>query len=181
MSLQETLLRSAGRFVISAMKKLIISIAAMGLLLVGNSRLSAEELTISLTDLSAFDYQPEVPDSSDRVVRAKKDYLSGFMPQEILKLDKKSISITGYMMPIKSDGQVVQEFLLVANTMACCYGVMPSYNEFIYVKMTGPGAIAVDNVPITLYGKLSIEETWENGFFSHLYFIRGQKVEIGTF
>ena len=177
----ETLLRSPGRFVISVMKKLIISIATMGLLVVGNSRLSAEELTISLTDLSAFDYQPEVPDSSDRVVRAKKDYLSGFLPQELLKLEKKSRSITGYMMPIKSDGQVVQEFLLVANTMACCYGVMPSYNEFIYVKMAGPGAIAVDNVPITLYGKLSIEETWENGFFSHLYFIRGQKVEIGAF
>ena len=34
------------------MKKLIISIAAVGLLLVGNSRLSAEELTISLTDLA---------------------------------------------------------------------------------------------------------------------------------
>jgi len=165
----------------SAMKSLIFTIAAMGLLLPGASEVSAEELTINLTDLSAFDYQPEVPDSSDRVVRAKKEYLSGFMPQEILKLDKKSISITGYMMPIKSDGQVVQEFLLVANTMACCYGVMPSYNEFIYVKMTGRGAIAVDNVPITLYGKLSIEETWENGFFSHLYFIRGQKVEIGAF
>jgi len=26
-----------------------------------------------------------------------------------------------------------------------------------------------------------IEETWENGFFSHLYAVRGQKVEIGKF
>lgn len=142
---------------------------------------SAEELSIQLSDLSAFDYQPEVPESSDRVVRADKEYLLSFMPEPILKLNKKSISITGYMMPIKSDGQIVQEFLLVPNTMACCFGVMPSYNEFIYVKMTGPGALAVDNVPITLYGKLSIEETWENGFFSHLYAIRGQKVEIGKF
>jgi len=165
----------------SAMRSPIFILAAWGFLSTAPNELYAEEHTINLTDLSAFDYQPEVPDSSDRVVRAEKEYLSGFMPQEILKLDKKSISITGYMMPIKSDGQVVQEFLLVANTMACCYGVMPSYNEFIYVKMAGPGAIAVDNVPITLYGKLSIEETWENGFFSHLYFIRGQKVEIGKF
>lgn len=180
MSFRETLL-AFWRILLFSMKSTVLALIATGLLLFGSNRLSAEELTITLTDLSAFDYQPEVPDSSDRVVRAKKDYLSGFMPQEILKLDKKSISITGYMMPIKSDGQVVQEFLLVANTMACCYGVMPSYNEFIYVKMAGPGAIAVDNVPITLYGKLSIEETWENGFFSHLYFIRGQKVEIGTF
>ena len=165
----------------SAKKSLIFAIAALGILLAQISKVSAEELTISLNDLSAFDYQPEVPDSSGRVVRAKKDYLSGFMPQEILKLDKKSITVTGYMMPIKSEGQVVQEFLLVSSTMACCYGVMPSYNEFIYVKMAGPGAIAVDNIPITLNGKLSIEETWENGFFSHLYFIRGQKVEIGAF
>lgn len=142
---------------------------------------NAEELSIQLSDLSAFDYQPEVPESSDRVVRADKEYLLSFLPESILKLDKKSISITGYMMPIKSDGQIVQEFLLVPNTMACCFGVMPSYNEFIYVKMAGPGALAVDNVPITLYGKLSIEETWENGFFSHLYAIRGQKVEIGKF
>jgi hypothetical protein len=141
----------------------------------------AEDLTIQMADLSAFDYQPEVPESSDRVVRADKDYLTSFLPETILNLDKKSISITGYMMPIKSDGQVVQEFLLVPNTMACCYGIMPSYNEFIYVQMSGPGALAVDNVPITLYGKFSIEETWENGFFSHLYHIRGQKVEIGKF
>ena len=160
---------------------MIFAIADLGILLAQISKVSAEELTISLNDLSAFDYQPEVPDSSGRVVRAKKDYLSGFIPQEILKLDKKSITVTGYMMPIKSEGQVVQEFLLVSSTMACCYGVMPSYNEFIYVKMAGPGAIAVDNIPITLNGKLSIEETWENGFFSHLYSIRGQKVEIGTF
>lgn len=142
---------------------------------------AAEDQTLSLSDLSAFDYQPEVPESSDKVVRADKDYLLSFLPQEILNLDKKSISITGYMMPIKSDGQVVKEFLLVANTMACCYGVMPSYNEFIFVQMSGQGAIAVDNVPITLHGRLSIEETWENGFFSHLYHIRGQKVEIGKF
>ena len=141
----------------------------------------AEDLTIQMADLSAFDYQPEVPESSDRVVRADKDYLTSFLPESIMNLDKKSISITGYMMPIKSDGQVVQEFLLVPNTMACCYGIMPSYNEFIYVQMSGPGALAVDNVPITLYGKFSIEETWENGFFSHLYHIRGKKVEIGTF
>ena len=141
----------------------------------------AEDLTIQMADLSAFDYQPEVPESSDRVVRDDKAYLTSFLPESIMNLDKKSISITGYMMPIKSDGQVVQEFLLVPNTMACCYGIMPSYNEFIYVQMSGPGALAVDNVPITLYGKFSIEETWENGFFSHLYHIRGKKVEIGTF
>ncbi|HBI31416.1 MAG: hypothetical protein CMI17_01555 [Opitutaceae bacterium] len=141
----------------------------------------AEDLTLSLSDLSAFEYQPEVPESGDKVVRGDKAYLMSFLPEEVYKLDKKSISITGYMMPIKSDGQVVQEFLLVANTMACCYGVMPSYNEFIYVKMSGPGALAVDNVPITLHGRLSIEETWENGFFSHLYAVRGQKVEIGKF
>lgn len=152
-------------------------IAALSLLAV----IRAEEMTIQLADLSAFEYQPEVPESSDRVVKADKDYLTSFLPESILNLDRKSISITGYMMPIKSDGQVVQEFLLVPNTMACCYGVMPSYNEFIYVQMSGPGALAVDNVPITLYGKFSIEETWENGFFSHLYHIRGQKVEIGKF
>ncbi len=145
------------------------------------SSVLAEELSINLTDLSSFDYQPEVPDSGDRVVRADKDYLLNFLPEEIFNLDKKSISITGYMMPIKTDGQIVQEFLLVPNTMACCFGVMPSYNEFVYVKMSGAGALAVENVPVTLYGRLSIEETWENGFFSHLYAIRGQKVEIGKF
>ncbi len=161
--------------------KSLIKLLALAATVVSAPFAIAEEMTINLSDLSAFEYQPEVPESEDRVVRSDKDYLLSFLPEEILKLDKKSISITGYMMPIKSDGQVVQEFLLVPNTMACCYGVMPSYNEFIYVKMSGAGALAIDNVPITLYGKLSIEETWENGFFSHLYEIRGQKVEIGKF
>jgi hypothetical protein len=69
-----------------------------------SSLASAEELAIELSDLSAFDYQPEVPESSDLVVRADKEYLLSFLPEPIFKLDKKSISITGYMMPIKSDG-----------------------------------------------------------------------------
>ncbi len=143
--------------------------------------LSGEEMTINMSDLSAFEYQPEVPESEDKVVRADKKYLLSFLPEEVYKLNKKSISITGYMMPIKTNGHVVQEFLLMPNTMACCYGIMPSYNEFIYVQMKGPGALAVDNVPIILHGRLTIEETWENGFFSHLYYIRGNKVEIGKF
>ncbi len=163
------------------MRKLFATQIALGLLAIFTPLALAEDQTLTLADLSAFDYQPEVPESGDKVVRADKDYLRSFLPKEVYELDKKTISITGYMMPIKSDGQVVQEFLLVANTMACCYGVMPSYNAFITVKMNGPGALAVDNVPITLHGKLSIEETWENGFFSHLYAVRGQKVEIGKF
>ena len=58
---------------------------------------------------------------------------------------------------------------------------MPAPNQFIYVQMEGQGALALDNIPVTVTGRLTIAETWDAGFFSHLYHIRGVRAEVGSF
>ncbi|MEM9158044.1 MAG: DUF3299 domain-containing protein [Verrucomicrobiota bacterium] len=131
--------------------------------------------------LGSFEYSPEAPDGENMVVKDNKKYLKSILPEEVFELNKKSISITGYMLPLDSQGHMVREFLLVPDTQACCFGIMPGPNQFIYVQMSGQGALVMDNIPVKVTGRLTIAETWDQGFFSHLYHIRGQRVEIGKF
>ena len=141
----------------------------------------AELSETTLDVLGGFDYDPEAPESEDVTVKEDKDYLNSVVPTGVMELDKKSISITGYMLPRDSEGHMVKEFLLVPDTQACCDGIMPAPNQFIYVQMDGQGALALDNVPVTVHGRLTIAETWDQGFFSHLYHIKGSRVEVGKF
>ena len=67
------------------MKKEYFSLLAGVVALMGAPFVSGEDMTINLSDLSAFEYQPEVPESEDKVVRADKDYLLSFLPEEVLK------------------------------------------------------------------------------------------------
>ena len=134
--------------------------------------------TITFMDLASFEYQPEPPEEDGRIERTDKEYLSSVLPENVLSLNGQSIEVAGYMMPLSITGDKVREFLLLPNTMACCFGMMPAYNEFIFVKMPS-GAGMLENVPIRVQGRFSIEETWEDGFFSHLYYMKGSRVEIG--
>jgi len=40
------------------------------------------------------------------------------------------VAVTGFMLPTKMDKGLVTEFLLVKESMMCCYGVMPKINEW---------------------------------------------------
>ncbi len=134
--------------------------------------------TVTFRDLASFEYLPDPPEENGKVKKGDKEYLKSVIPENVLGLNGKSVEIAGYMMPLSITGDKVREFLLLPNTMACCYGMMPGYNEFIFVKMPS-GAGMLENIPIRVYGRLSIEETWDDGFFSHLYYMKGSRVEIG--
>ena len=80
------------------------------------------------------------------------------------------------MLPVKMDGGLVKEFLLVKDPMMCCYGIMPKINEWVVVKMVGKGVKPLMDIPITFDGKLRVGEMYENGYLTGVYLLEGDKM-----
>ncbi len=134
---------------------------------------------VGFDQLAAMEYYPEFPDEGEKkTVRSKSEYLEEFVPTSVLGLNGKSVEIPGYMLPTSIEGDKVREFLLMADTESCCYGVMPALNAFVFAKAK-EGVNLFDNVPVRIRGKLTVEEVWQNGYFSHLYYVEVDELAVG--
>jgi hypothetical protein len=128
---------------------------------------------LTFDDLASYRY--EYPEDGRN---PKKDQI----PAKILKLDGKPISIKGFMIPLKVRGEDVTEFVLVRNQHACCFGIVPAMNEWIHVIMDperfAPYAI---DIPITVFGKLEVGESFENGLLMSIYRMQSNQVDEPAF
>jgi hypothetical protein len=121
--------------------------------------------------LASFNFNPPAND----VAAADQTKSNEQIPGKIKALDERKVAVTGFMLPVKMDGGLVKEFLLVKDPMLCCYGVMPKVNEWVVVKMTGKGVPALMDVPITFEGKLKVGMMMENGYLTGIYLLEGER------
>jgi hypothetical protein len=128
---------------------------------VGFDRLASFTFTPAETDSA----KPDVPPPSG----------ANQIPDKIKALDQQKVAVTGFMLPVKMEGGLVKEFLLVKDPMMCCYGVMPKLNEWVVVKMVGSGVKALMDIPITFEGRLRVGEMYENGYLTGLYLLEGDR------
>jgi hypothetical protein len=133
-------------------------------------------LLVGFDKLSSFNFNPPGYDASGNPQPSEGDKQ---IPERIKKLNEQPVAVTGFMLPVKMDGGLVKEFLLVRDPMLCCYGMMPKINEWVVVKMNGAGVKPLMDVPITFAGKLKVGEMFENGYLTGIYLLEGEKqVEV---
>jgi hypothetical protein len=91
------------------------------------------------------------------------DLLSGYdfekeqIPELVKSLDGQRVAITGFMLPVDFNDGKVKSFLLLQNQMACCFGMTPKENEFVYVEMGKGGSTKyMPDWPLTVVGKLEV-------------------------
>lgn len=133
-----------------------------GYLRLGFDRLAAYNFTMPPYDPAA-DPSKSPPTGEEQIPDAVKAW-SG----------RKAI-VTGFMLPVKMDGGLVVEFLLVKDPMMCCYGVVPNMNEWIVVRMA-KGVRPLMDVPISFYGVLKVGAMFENGYMVGIYLLEGEKM-----
>lgn len=92
------------------------------------------------------------------------------IPEAVKRFDGKRAQITGFMLPVKMDGQLVRQFLLMRDQMMCCYGVVPRMNDWIVVHVAKPVRFTPD-VPISFRGKLTVKAMQEQGFITGIYLL----------
>lgn len=91
-------------------------------------------------------------------------------PSRILALDGKKVRISGFMLPTRVRGNLAQEFVILANQAACCFGVPPRLFEFIVARAPDiPVPLRMDQ-PLQFEGTLHVanpglSRSW-NGFYS---------------
>jgi hypothetical protein len=97
------------------------------------------------------------------------------IPPTVKSWNGKKAMITGFMVPVKMDKGLVTEFLLMRNTMACCFGTVPNMNEWVIVKMK-KGVQPMMDVPVAFYGELKVGAMFENGYMTGLYELDGERM-----
>ena len=155
--------------------RLALLLCATGMLALRAADTAKSEYEVVGFDrLASYTFVPPEMDSTDP--KATPPSGADQIPDKIKALDQQKVAVTGYMLPTKMDGGLVKEFLLVKDPMMCCYGVMPKINEWVVVKMTGPGVKPLMDVPITFDGKLRVGEMYENGYLTGVYLLEGDKM-----
>ena len=95
------------------------------------------------------------------------------VPASIRRLDGKKVVLTGFMLPTKLEGGFATEFFFLSSSQLCCYGVTPTVNEWIAVKMKKEGLPPVQDVPMFLAGRLRVRAQWNDGLLATIYELEG--------
>lgn len=132
-----------------------------------------EYFTVGFDVLSGFEYV--IPDESvakTDASAAPKDQI----PSTIRSLNKKQIALKGFMLPLKVEGGLITELLIMRDQSMCCYGAVPKINEWVSIKMTSKGIKPIMDQAVTIYGTLKVGEIRENGYLVGIYEMDGDKL-----
>ena len=143
----------------------------------GNDR-PGDYLVVGFEKLSSFNF--DVPDESpigtNKTVVAVAPKPPEQIPPAVLALDKKFVSLKGFMLPLKVENGLITELLIMRDQSMCCYGAVPRINEWVSVKMTGKGVKPIMDQAVTMYGRLHVGEVRENGYLVGIYTMDGDKI-----
>ena len=131
-------------------------------------------LLIGFDKLASFTYA--MPDDLSNTNQVDSGKSTGQIPDSVHALDKKSVALKGFMLPLKVEGGLVTELLIMRDQSMCCYGAVPKINEWVSVKMTGKGVKPIMDQPVTLFGTLHVGEIRENGYLVGIYAMDGQRM-----
>lgn len=101
----------------------------------------------------------------------------GRIPTEVKEFGGRTVVVDGYMLPLNVERGKTTRFLLLRNTLACCYGTPPEPNEWILVDAPG-GVAPLMDILVDIYGELVVEERWESGYLLGLYHLRADRMAI---
>jgi hypothetical protein len=91
------------------------------------------------------------------------------IPARVKSWSGKKAAITGFMIPVKMEKGLATEFLVMRNTLACCYGGTPAVTEWVVAKMKKGGVPVTMDVPVIFYGDLKVGPIFENGYLNGIY------------
>jgi hypothetical protein len=142
----------------------------------GSVQKDGEFLIVGFDRLAGFNY--DIPDDAPAATNApaKATPPKEQIPAAVKAFDKQRVALKGFMLPLKVEGGLITELLIMRDQSMCCYGTVPKINEWVSVKMTGKGVKPIMDQAVTLYGKLHVGEIRENGYLVGIYQMDGEKV-----
>lgn len=90
------------------------------------------------------------------------------IPEYILALDGKMVTMRGFMMP-DIDFEHIRTFHLVRSLYSCCFGAPPQLNEILRVKLRDEDGMDYTYQTVEVTGRLQIVFEMEDGLVEDLY------------
>lgn len=122
-------------------------------------------LGINFRPAQDYDYSAvsSLPDNNG-VTEVDFSFLGGYryrndddIPEPVRDLDGKMVEVSGFMLPVDTSKGRVSSFLILRSRMACCFGVMPEENEFVFARMPeGDTVDYMNDTPVTVTGILNV-------------------------
>jgi hypothetical protein len=137
-----------------------------------------EVLNLRFNTLSSYSYTVRLgqPDAGGRANLVTDDKI----PTLIRALNGRRVAVTGYVMPLRTQGRGVTQFLLARDQLSCCFGPSPQMNHWIYVTMPrGDFRPRVFSLA-TVTGTLHVGELMKQGVLQSIYQLDAEKVEVNT-
>lgn len=97
------------------------------------------------------------------------------IPERVKRWHGRKTAVTGYMLPLKSEGGLVTELLLTQYTVAKGNTNEPTINEWIIVKVPS-GVPAQTLLPISFFGVLKVGPVFEKGYLVAIYEFTAERV-----
>jgi len=125
---------------------------------------------VSFEKLSAFRFfvTDQMLDKSSDQSTASRHCLQQ-IPEDVKALNDKGVSLRGFMLPMKYEGKLTTEFLLLRNQSLCCYGKAPRITEWVNVQMAGKGVKPIMDKLVTVSGIFHVGAVRANGELVGIY------------
>jgi hypothetical protein len=135
-----------------------------------------EYLTVGFDKLAGFEY--EMPDETNVSTNAPsgEPVAREQIPPDIKALNAKRVALKGFMLPLKVEGGLITELLVMRDQSMCCFGTVPKINEWVSVKMVGKGVKPIMDQAVTIYGALKVGEMYESGYLVGIYALDGERM-----
>ena len=91
---------------------------------------------------------------------AKLNIDTGDMPENLKRLDGKTLEVSGFIVPLELDEYIdqVKEFLLVPDPFSCYHVPPPPLNQIIHVSMKKAIPLDMDYRGVTIKGVFNISQ-----------------------
>ncbi|MBR53369.1 hypothetical protein CMK19_06335 [Candidatus Poribacteria bacterium] len=132
---------------------------------------SKEYQSISFDILADYDFGTLDWSGGSQSNQFITNQIEQIIPQSIKALDNQLVSVIGFVLPVETDGERIDSFLLLRDLQMCCYGTLPELNEWVYVEV--PDHLEAKNLisdtPIKVWGTLQVEPRFKDDFLLSIY------------
>ena len=90
------------------------------------------------------------------------------IPPQVKGYDGKRITVTGFVLPLRTKRGLVTEFLLLRDQGTCCFGPQAQINHFIRVKYSAGFKHGMP-IPWKVSGVIRVGEIYIQGYLTGIY------------
>lgn len=145
----------------------------------GSSPASGRAAPLTFEELAGYTFEvsDELLGPVTNDVAAATQKTNAQIPEKVKAYDQRKVALKGFMLPLKVEGGLVTEMLIMKDQSMCCYGTTPRINDWVSVKMKKKGVRPTMDLPVTLFGTMRIGEMRENGYLVGIYSMDGEEMD----